>query len=207
MSLSISSDTVYTDSEFKDVRLEGGRVGSAEFQDCTFVDCNFVESVFQNCRFAGCLFRGCDLTLVNVEGSAFSSVRFERCTAAGVNWTRAAWPAVLLGKPLSFSECALNHATFIDLKLQGIKVRDCAAVDVDFRAADLTRADFSGTDLSKSLFGDTDLTEADLSHARNYDIDPGRNTLKQTRFSLPEAMSLLHSLDIVLGMGIAHVGA
>jgi uncharacterized protein YjbI with pentapeptide repeats len=198
LSFSIRSEAVYSDSQFKDLRLESNHIVSAEFHDCTFVDCSFVESVFQNCRFAGCLFRGCDLTLANVEGSAFSSVRFERCSAVGVNWTQAAWPAVLLGKPLSFSECALKHATFIGLRLQGLTVRDCAAVDVDFREADLSRADFSGTDLSKSLFGDTDLTGADLSQARNYDIDPGRNTLKQTKFSLPEAMSLLHSLDIVL---------
>jgi hypothetical protein len=33
---------------------------------------------------------------------------------------------------------------------------------------------------------------------RNYRIDPGQNILKQARFSLPEAMSLLHSMDIVL---------
>ena len=198
MSISISSDSVHTDSEFRDIRLEGGRIDSAEFHECTFIDCSFVESVFQNCRFAGCLFRGCDLTLVELSGSAFSSVRFERCTAVGVNWTQAAWPAVLLGKPLSFTDCALNHATFIGLKLQSMKLIDCSAVDVEFREADLSRAEFSGTDLSKSLFGDTDLTEADLSRARNYAIDPGRNTLKQTKFSLPEAMSLLHNLDIIL---------
>jgi fluoroquinolone resistance protein len=198
MSLSIESNAVYADQEFKDVVLERGRVDSAEFDECSFVNCSFVESVFQDCRFANCLFSGCDLTLVELNGSAFSSARFERCTAVGVNWTLAARPAVLLGKPLSFSGCALNHATFIGLNLKGIEIRNCAAVDVDFREADLSRADFSGTDLSKSLFGDTDLSEADLSRARNYSINPGRNTLKQAKFSLPEAMSLLHNLDIIL---------
>jgi fluoroquinolone resistance protein len=198
LNLSITSDSLYSDAEFKEVRLTGAHLESAEFHDCTFLDCSFTESVFQECRFAGCLFRGCDLSLVELKGSLFSSVRFERCSLVGVNWTQAAWPAALLGKPLSFSECALNHATFIGLKLPGLQMRECTAVDVDFREADLSRADFSGTDLSKSLFGNTNLTEADLSQARNYAIDPGRNTLRQAKFSLPEAMSLLHNLDIIL---------
>jgi uncharacterized protein YjbI with pentapeptide repeats len=72
------------------------------------------------------------------------------------------------------------------------------AADVDFREVDLFQADFAGTDLSESLFSNTNLTEADLSRARNYRIDPGQNVLTQAKFSLPEAMSLLYSLDIVL---------
>jgi len=48
------------------------------------------------------------------------------------------------------------------------------------------------------MFGNTNLTEADLSRARNYHIDPGQNVLRQARFSLPEAKSLLYSMDIVL---------
>ena len=71
-------------------------------------------------------------------------------------------------------------------------------MDVDFREADLSQADFAGTDLSDSLFLATDLTEADLSRACNYRIDPSQNAVKKAKFSLSEAMSLLYSLDIVL---------
>ncbi|HUW94716.1 MAG TPA: pentapeptide repeat-containing protein, partial [Anaerolineae bacterium] len=97
-----------------------------------------------------------------------------------------------------FVGCAISHSTFMGLTLPRMEVRDCVALDVDFREADLSKADFAGTDLSQSLFGNTNLSEADLSRARNYHIDPGQNTLKQARFSLPEAMSLLYSLDIIL---------
>jgi len=48
------------------------------------------------------------------------------------------------------------------------------------------------------MFGNTNLTEADLSRACNYRIDPAQNVLGQAKFSLPEAMSLLYSMDIVL---------
>lgn len=39
---------------------------------------------------------------------------------------------------------------------------------------------------------------ANFIGARNYAIDPTQNTLKKAKFSLPEAMSLLRSLDIEL---------
>jgi hypothetical protein len=37
-----------------------------------------------------------------------------------------------------------------------------------------------------------------LTGASNYAIAANLNTLKGTKFSLPEAMNLLHSLDIVV---------
>jgi uncharacterized protein YjbI with pentapeptide repeats len=48
------------------------------------------------------------------------------------------------------------------------------------------------------VFGNTDLSKANLSKAYNYHIDASQNKLKGTRFSLPEAMSLLYSLEIIL---------
>ena len=116
----------------------------------------------------------------------------------GINWTEANWTAAKLGGPPGFFKCALNHSTFIGLSLKGIQIKDCTAIDVDFRDADLSQADFTGTDLAKSLFSKTNLTEADLSSARNYNIAPAHNILKQSKFSLPEAMSLLYNLDIIL---------
>jgi uncharacterized protein YjbI with pentapeptide repeats len=60
----------------------------------------------------------------------------------------------------------------------------------------LSRASFARTDLAESVFLNTDLTQADLSQARNYRIDPGQNKIARARFSLPEAMSLLYNMDI-----------
>ena len=198
LSSMVSSQADYADQVFKEVHLEHGEIVSSEFYECVFIHCSLVESVFRNCRFVNCAFRECDLSLVQVPESRFSSTRFENSKVIGVNWTEADWPTAGLGDPIRFLKCAISHSTFIGLSLKGIQIRDCVAVDVDFREADLSQADFGGTDLSKSMFGKTDLSEADLSRARNYSIDPGRNVLKEAKFSLPEAMSLLHSMDIVL---------
>jgi uncharacterized protein YjbI with pentapeptide repeats len=125
----------------------------------------------------------------------------EESKIIGVDWTHADWSSTKLGDPIGFYKCDLSHSTFIGLSLKNIQINDCVAKNVDFREADLSEANFSDTDLSESLFNGTNLTEADLSQARNYDIDPGQNVLKRAKFSLPEAMSLLYSLDIILTEG------
>lgn len=195
---SVSSQAHYVDQVFKDEQLEHAELVSSEFYDCVFIGCSFVETAFRSCRFVDCAFLECDLSMIQVPNSTFTSTGFERSKVIGINWTEAHWPKTGLANPIGFFKCSISHSTFIGLKLEGIQTRDCVATDVDFREADLCKADFGGSDLSQSMFGNTNLSEADLSRARNYYIDPGQNVLRQARFSLPEAMSLLYSLDIVL---------
>ena len=138
------------------------------------------------------------MSLVQVPDSTFSCARFEDSRVIGVNRAEAEWPAAGLGNPIAFFKSSVSQSTFIGLSLRRIQIKDCVAVDVDFREAHLSEADLGGTCLSNSLFGKTNLSQADLSRARNNHIDPGQNVLKQAKFSLPEAMSLLYSLDIEL---------
>jgi len=72
------------------------------------------------------------------------------------------------------------------------------AREVDFREADLSDAEFSGTDLSGSIFINTILDGADFRRASDYNISPTENSISKAVFSLPEAMSLLYSMDIRL---------
>jgi len=197
----ISSEKRFNDQEFKELDLDGTKINSSEFIDCEFINCSFVESEFKQCRFVNCDFKHCDLSLIKVAGSLFNYTCFENSKIIGVNWAQADWPISDLGQPISFLKSAINHSTFIGLSLKSIQIIDCAAVDVDFREADLSKSDFSGSDLSESLFIHTNLSEANLSQARNYLIDPGLNDLKKAKFSLPEAMSLLYNMDIILTDG------
>ena len=197
----IQSNQQYAAETFQDLNLEPGEIAGSEFHECFFERCSLVEVLFRACRFVDCVFQHCDLSMMQPAGSLFAQVRFEHSKVIGVDWTRAKWPATRLHRPPVFVESALNYSTFIGLKLVGMVVRDCKAIEVDFREADLTKVDFSGTDLAGSLFGRTNLTRANLSRARNYRISPTENVLNQARFSLPEAMSLLDCLDIVLDEG------
>lgn len=75
---------------------------------------------------------------------------------------------------------------------------NCEAKETDFTDTDLSYGDFKNTDFEKSRFFKTNLSYADFKGAKNYFIDTKNNTLKKTRFSLPEALSLLNTLDIIL---------
>lgn len=171
-------------------------VRSITFTDCVFERCAFSDAQLLLCTFANCLFRDCDLSLINPEGSAFVQVRFEACKVIGVNWTVANWDSYLSG--IHFVDCSVNYATFIGLDLKGITLKRCVAWEADFAEANLTGADCTKTDFRDSRFLHTDLTEVDFTGASNYAIAANLNTLKKTQFSLPEAMNLLHSLDIIL---------
>ena len=198
MTNELGSYSHYHDRRFQDRSLEEISLVGSEFHDCLFKACSFAQSVFQECRFIDCAFQECDLSLLQIPGSLFSVTRFADSRVIGVDWTQADWSGVSLGKPIAFERCAISHSTFIGLSLPAIQIKDCLAADVDFREADLTKADFSGSDLSQSLFLNTNLSKADLSTARNYHIAPEQNELKGARFTLPEAMSLLFNMDIVL---------
>lgn len=201
MTTVIRSGTRYNDQAFNELNLDGIQFESGEFVDCIFTACSFVETVFKKCRFVNCEFKRCDFSLSRIPGCSFINSSFGETKLIGVNWAQADWSTMDLGKPVQFNKCALNHSTFIGLNLEGLQVLDCNAVNVDFREADLSHADFSGSDLSESLFIHTNLSEADFSKALNYAIDPGLNIIKKAKFSLPEAMSLLYNMDIILPNG------
>ena len=189
--------TEFVNEHFKAIVYQGEEI-SNEFLDCTFTDCSLREVLFKNCRFHDCVFSHCDLSLANFEGSSFQNTRFEKSKVIGVNWTLASWPKFLLKSPIHFYECVLDYSTFIGLSLQGIRIVGCRAKDVDFSEADLAETEFSNTDLSESRFRQTNLTSANFEEATGYTIDVNQNDVSKARFSLPEAVSLLRQLDIVL---------
>jgi uncharacterized protein YjbI with pentapeptide repeats len=199
LGIPFDSTDYFEDRAFEDISIRREVIGSRQFEDCRFVRCAFPEVVFQECTFRGCLFERCDLSLVRVGGSIFTSTEFKHCKVIGVNWAEAYWPKERsLFASIDFYDSVLNYSTFIGLSLAGVHITRCVAKDVDFTEADLTGADCTGTDFSESRFMHTDLTEADFIGATNYAINASLNVLKQTKFSLPEAIALLYGLDIIL---------
>lgn len=55
-----------------------------------------------------------------------------------------------------------------------------------------------GCMLLGTSFNKADLSEADLTGSTNYFIDVRYTNIKKAKFSMPEAMSLLTSLEIVI---------
>ena len=82
------------------------------------------------------------------------------------------------------------------LHLSEITFECCEVIEVDFREANLSSANFENSDLQASLFAHTNLSNANFMDAINYQIDIRLNTLKKAKFSFPEVVTLLDSLDI-----------
>jgi uncharacterized protein YjbI with pentapeptide repeats len=191
----------YENETFRNVVVKDEVLENLQFYDCTFIKCDFSSTVFKNTVFRSCLFEECDLGLVRVDGSVFKGVAFVNSKVIGVNWANASWGRKSLSqllKSIDFRGCVLNYSSFFGLVLEKIEIVNCIAHEVDFSGTNLKEANLRGTDFEKSIFRQTNLEKADLVKAKNYMIPPDVNTLKKTKFSLPEAMALLYSMDIVL---------
>jgi uncharacterized protein YjbI with pentapeptide repeats len=188
----------FTGQDFKNLDLTAARLEGRLFESCTFTRCILREAVLDSSKFMACTFRKCDLALVHVKSCSFADTVFEDCQLVGVNWSEVATTKSLLRPPFHFTGCSLNHSLFTGLKLRGIRLTKCVARDVDFSECDLARVNCAGTDFTGAHFWHTNLTEADFTGATDYAISATLNTLKKTTFSLPEAISLLHNLDIIL---------
>ncbi|URX64379.1 pentapeptide repeat-containing protein [Luteibacter anthropi] len=188
----------YADMTFRDIDAEDTMLEGVRFEACTFRQCRFDRATFKDCRFRECEFIDCRLDLATIGGSLFADVRFVDCRMLGIDWTRARWPSVQAPEALRFERCLLNDSSFFGLYLEGLRMLECRARDVDFTDADCADADFAGTDLQDATFRHTRLTGSHFVDAVNYRIDIRQNDIRRARFSLPEATSLLLGLDIEL---------
>jgi uncharacterized protein YjbI with pentapeptide repeats len=199
MDSSQSSETEYNRVEYKNLEIKESKMQMKEFNSCTFIKCNFKGTYFQRCSFRHCVFQNCDLSLINVKDSTYLNTKFEDCNLSGINWTQSEWAtSKLIQKPADFMGCVLNHSSFMGLNLEKMIMTRCIAHDVSFEDSNLSYVDCTGTDFENSRFARTNFTSTDMRGAKNYNIDPILNTLKKTKFSMPEAMSLLYNLNIVL---------
>jgi uncharacterized protein YjbI with pentapeptide repeats len=189
----ILKNDLFNEIDFRDLHLVCQEISFKEFCNCSFEGCKFSESLFRECQFEDCNFKNCDLSLIKVSNSSLRGIEFKNSKLLGINWTDATSPL-----SVNFTSCVINHSVFTRLSLRKINIVDCYASDVDFAEADLTQANFKQTNLLNARFLNTNLAHADFSDANSYSVNPNLNKLKKTKFSLPEAISLLSSFDIVL---------
>jgi len=193
MTLLLKNNTSYYKEKFSGFTFTNYSIQNSEFENCIFEKCIFIESIFNNCRFIDTSFSDCSVSANKPYNSQFVNVVFKDSKVMGFDWTKAKNVRLL-----SFERCNISYSNFSYIKLSELKLLECVAKEVNFNEADLSNGIFTKTDFSGSVFSQTNLTKADFSQAFNYGIDVNFNTIKKAKFSLPEAASLLKSLDIVL---------
>jgi len=190
----INGDTsvqIYQNSQFTE--LAGINLNEADFNSCQFRDCDCTGLEF-NGVLDTCLFKDCNLSLTSFHSCRLQSVRFEGCKLMGIDYTGVS----TLGLALSFERCLIRSCNFNYLKMPNSAFIDCDIIETDFAGTDLSGTDFSGTGFQSVTFHATMLRKADFSAARNYRINPHTCDIKGALFSMPEAVSLLEELGILL---------
>jgi len=193
MDFTKTNNTSFYKQEYSGLTFTKAHIKNKEFEACAFKKCIFIECIFDACQFIDCTFSGCSISAPKPYNSRFVNVAFTDSKVMGFDWTKAKSVRFL-----TFERCDVRYSSFSYLKLPHLVMRECVAHEVDLTEADLTEAHCSKTDFAGARFAQTNLTKADLRGAYNYQIDVNFNTIKQAHFSLPEAISLLSGLDIIL---------
>ena len=185
--------TVTTDARFGADECGGLVFEEVRFEDCTFDHCQLQGRDLRGAKFIDCTCDTCDLAVANVVDCTFLRTRFVGCRLSGINWSLARTL-----ESVTFDGCQLNDGSFLGLRLDGCEFVRCVARATSFRDAVLPKAKFCESDLSKAEFVNCDLRGADFRGALNYVLSPADNRLEKARFSLPEAITLLTGLGIIV---------
>ncbi len=167
---------------------------AGEFEQCTFANFMFDKRLLVDGIFIDCLFKNCNLSMVSTDHIVFRDVRFEDCKLAGVHFENCNQ----FGLSFSFVNCTMQNASFYGVKIPNTNFSGCNIREADFSKTDLAGAVFENCDLTDALFEATILNKADLTSALGYRIDPQKNSIKKTKFSLQGLPGLLANYDIVI---------
>ena len=192
--VSFENNSFYEDQLFSGIRTdENFKLIDTEFSDCIFKNCKFFKISFLGCTFENCKFENCDLASASIKHTSFRGVKFIDTKITGIQWPDASIPL-----DVNFKRCLLNYSGFIEVDLRNTEIIECQLREADFTGANLTKANCSYSDFSGARFINTNLTRANFTKSTNYAIHPHGNKLCKTKFSLPEALSLLDVFDIII---------
>lgn len=190
----MSIQNIYEGDNFSKVAFTDDQLDNKTFVKCHFYHCIFNGQILRECSFEDCKFENCDLSVVKLNNCRFTDVQFNSSKMLGIDWTKSSKTFL----EISFEGCNISHSIFTGLNLKKTKLQRCEAEDCDFTDTNLAESLCNDTDFAESTFSNTNLTSADLSHAKNYLIDPNHNLIRKARFTFPEVVALLSHLDIIV---------
>ena len=189
-----SNSNYYDDESFNEENFQKLLpLRPTEFIDCRFTSIDFTQTHFSLSKFIECKFENCNFSNISLKNTVFRDPVFSKCKLIGLNFSETQ----ALSSP-SFVESVLDYSVFQSLGLLGSIFNYCSIKEADFYEANLSKADFSGSNLEGAVFNKANLAMADFRGASNYYIDLRNTNIKKAKFNLPEALSLLQAMDIIL---------
>ena len=187
----------YEMEEFKDIKLYSENLMDIGFRDCKFENCSFEECNLENISIIDCKFDNCVFT--NLKGDEYTLIQnidFMNSQIIGINW-QDFLPNVVFMDPINKMEnCCLKYNTFMDMGFKRFDFRGNDILNSLFSQCDLGEGLFEKCNLEGTEYFKSDLRKADFREAKGYDIDIMTCKLKNGKFSTPEVINLLNTLEI-----------
>nr|WP_319400806.1 pentapeptide repeat-containing protein [uncultured Carboxylicivirga sp.] len=183
---------IFEEEEFLNVDFTIEHPEQGEYDNCEFKGCRFSDLDLSSFTFVDCLFKDCDLSTSKLTNTAFSNVRFQNCKLLGLQFDQC--HDYMLSP--QFENCQLNFSSFYQRKIKNTFFKDCQMEEVDFSETDLSNSTFDNCNLLNAVFDHTNLDKADLTTSYAFIIDPDKNRLKKTKFSVRGLPGLLSKYDL-----------
>ena len=164
------------------------------FTACRFRGINLTEKDFSRAVFEECEFIDCNLALIKFTGTKLQQVKFVSTKLLGISFIDCDKLILEMG----FEDCIIRECNFSGLEIKGTSFKGSEIFNSDYIGCKLIKAVFKEVKFEDVSFHNSDLSEADFREATGYQINPKNNIVNKAKFDLPEAISFLNYLGILL---------
>lgn len=182
--------------------INGQKYQDRTIEQCKFIDCTFENCLFENCKITGCVFVNCKFYNCNVisltsKNSELKNASFQKCNLIGIHCWNELLPAGNYIRAVDKLEsCCMKYNSFIEMPFRKFDFSGNIIQESVFEECNLQESNFKDCRLDATQFFKCDIRKADFRGAQGYAIDIPSNKMRQAKFSYPEVMSLLASLEI-----------
>jgi fluoroquinolone resistance protein len=184
--------------KYEKVIRENETIEAFTFVECEFHHCDFSELKVINTTFTNCIFSDCTILNMNFTNCSATGNHFFRCVIIGMVWGNLLKTDSIFLPFDKIEKCVFRYHSFYKLDLRKKDFSECDLSGCMFENCNLSDASFVGTNLKETIFDDNNLIGADFRNAKDYLFDVRNNQVKGAKFSMPEAVNLLLTMNIIL---------
>lgn len=179
------------DKDFQNVTIEQSKFVDCDFENCRFEECKIIGCVFVNCRFFNCTV----ITLSSRHSEVKNAV-LKKCNLIGVHWNTLLPSGKYAHAIDKLENCYVKYNSFVEMNFVKFDFSDNRIEESVFEQCNLAESNFCGCRMEGTQIVRSDIRKADFRDAVGYVIDVISNKMSNARFSFPEVIRLLDSLQI-----------
>ena len=148
------------------------------------------------CKFINCRFDQCTIISLKSKYSEIKNAVFHKCNLVGIHWHTLLPSGKYPYAVNALENCCIKYNTFTEMNFTKFNFSDSIILESLFENCNLTECNFKNCRLEGTQFFKCNLQKADFRDAKGYVIDIHNNQMKAARFSFPDVIRLLETLNI-----------